>query len=676
MLTQQENQTMQTTVSTTDQSLESLLQHEWLLTNGCGGYSASTVVGCNTRGYHGLLVGSMTPPTNRIMALANCLDMVVAGEDRVANLSTCEFAGKFTPEGYKLLKGFRQDTAAHFDFACDTFELTKSVYLLRNSDTVALVYDFKTVNEPVKLVVRPLIGLRDFHTRQKSYAHLCSEWNEDHLTIHHDTPNSCRLLMSCPGAEFETDAQWWFNFMYRADRKRGQDHTEDLWTPGFFHHRIDAPQRIVMWASLTPPSVAPNPAQLVNLDLDLIERNLDKHARRLTDCLANPEDENLIALAQAADQFIVRRRVTDGFNTTILAGYPWFADWGRDAFISLPGLLLCTGRLNEAKNVLRTFAHAADGGMIPNRFDDRSDTAHYNSVDASLWFVNAAFQYLGAGGDWGFFGEHLLPTIQSIIHCYQNGTRFGIHADEDGLISAGDDGTQLTWMDARFDGVSFTPRFGKAVEVNALWYNALRMTAEFFNGRNHDSYNWYTDMADTVADSFRSRFWNEEYNFLNDCILPDGSYDASLRPNQIFAVSLQHSPLSTDQQKQVVDAIEQNLLTPYGLRTLSPKDPRYQPRYAGPQRDRDAAYHQGTVWPYLIGPFVEACLKVNDFSDQSKQKCRDLIAPLCEHLKANGCLGSISEIFDGDQPQHPKGCFAQAWSVAELLRAYMLINYS
>ncbi len=673
MLTQRQAETALTFPSLDEESVEAFLNKEWLLTNGRGGYSSSTVVGCNTRRYHGLLVGSLTPPTNRIMSLANCLEMVLVGQE-VINLSTFEFNGKFTPEGFKLARGFRQDVGVHFDYSNHIFEMTKSVYLLRDADTVALVYDFRSLQEPVDLVIRPFVGLRDFHALQKSYGHLRSEWADDHLMVQHEVPDSCKLLLSCPGSNFEQDQQWWFNFLYRTDRERGQDHTEDLWTPGFFRYRVDSPCQIVLWASLAAPASECNPAQLVNLDIDLVRKNLWTHRSSILENTNKGDDENSAALSLAADQFIVRRNTAQGSTATILAGYPWFADWGRDAFISLPGLLLCTGRHNIARSVLETFANATDQGMIPNNFDDRSKTVHFNSVDAPLWFINAAFQYLDTTGDLDYFGQHLLPTIQSIVHCYQNGTRFGIRADDDVLISAGDHETQLTWMDAKYDGVAFTPRYGKAVEVNALWYNSLRLLDRFFCGRNDDSHNWYRGLADEVGDSFRRLFWNEEYQFLNDCILPDGSADASLRPNQIFAVSLANSPLWREQQKSVVEAVQRDLLTPFGLRTLSPKDSRYKGEYTGPQSQRDQAYHQGTVWPYLVGPFVEAYLRINDFSDESKAKAREFVAPLLTHLHQDGCIASISEIFDGDEPQNPKGCFAQAWSVAELLRAYLLIE--
>jgi predicted glycogen debranching enzyme len=670
-------------IPTGKKSVEDLLTKEWLLTNDRGSYASSTIIGCNTRRYHGLLIGSLNPPANRIMALANCLEMVILNGS-VLNLSTFEFNGKFAPAGFSFLKRFHRDTAVHFDYQLPQFQLTKSVYLLRDTDMVVLVYDFTAVKKPLEFVLRPFVGLRDFHTLQKSYAHISSAWLGDGLLVRHNIPGSCELFFSCPSMNFEKDQQWWFNFVYRNDKQRGQDFTEDLWTPGFFKGGIETPAKIVFWANFSSSGRAASDAKELKPDIETIREELCRHQGDIT---AAAKTRDFRKLCLAADQFIakrlLRREASEASQpsedseprTTILAGFPWFADWGRDALIALPGLLLSTGRFEEAKSVLTTFAAAADEGMIPNRFDDHSDTAYFNSVDASLWFINAAFQYLNAAGDSETFTQQLLPVIRRIIDSFQQGSRFGIRADADGLITAGDEQTQLTWMDAKYDGVAVTPRHGKAVEVNALWYNALCWLAQFYD-RQDDMENTkhYNDMADKVKTSFCELFWNKAAGYLYDCILPDGSADASLRPNQIFAVSLPFSPLSPQQQKAVVDAVQKNLLTPFGLRTLNVEDNRYKGIYQGPQNQRDQAYHQGTVWPYLIGPFVDSFLKVNGFNRKNKKKAAEFIHPLLQHLTEDGCLGQICEIFDGDAPHKPKGCFAQAWSVAELIRTYQLIH--
>jgi predicted glycogen debranching enzyme len=422
------------------------------------------------------------------------------------------------------------------------------------------------------------------------------------------------------------------------------------------------------------PPAAPAP------DIEAVQKKLQKscqnpkHGAKSSGAGQKNGNRGYEVLCLAADQFLARRRVKEDQRTTIIAGFPWFADWGRDVFVSLPGLLLLTGKTGEAKSVLTAFAQAADEGMIPNRFDDYGDTAYFNSIDASLWFIDASFRYLAATGDSAAFTQQLLPTIRWVVERYQKGTRFGIHADTDGLITGGDGSTQLTWMDAKCDGIAFTARGGKAVEVNALWYSSLRYLTQFYYDRDTETAKEYGNMAGKVAESFRCLFWNEQLGYLNDAVLSDGSVDATLRPNQIFAVSLPFSALSLEQQRSVVNEVEEKLLTPYGLRTLSPEDSRYRGQFTGPQRQRDEAYHQGTVWPYLMGPFVEAYLKVNEFSKKSKKRAAELIEPLLKHLTDDGCLGQISEIFDGDPPHRPRGCFAQAWSVAELIRAYRLIH--
>ena len=711
-------------ISIANQPIENLLTREWLLTNERGSYASSTIAGCNTRGYHGLLIGSLNPPVNRIMTLTNCLEMVII-KGQAFHLSTFEFSDKFAPTGFTFLSQFRRDTGAHFDYELDKLKLTKSVYLLRDTDTVAVVYDFtrlgrmqhrkvssarspKDCPEPAEFVLRPFVGLRDFHTLQQSHAPLCSRRLGRSVLVRHNVPNSCELFLSCHithegkisnGVNFEKDRQWWFNFVYRNNRERGQDFTEDLWTPGFFKCRIETPAKIVLWANLSPPWVRCKPEELANLDIEAVREDLGRHQENLKQCVSRHSSPvsritghgtratNFEALCLTADRFIAKRQTDHTHRTTILAGYPWFADWGRDAFISLPGLLLSTGRFEEAKSVLTTFATAADEGMIPNRFDDRSGTTYFNSVDASLWFINAAFQYVAASGDSKTFMQELMPAIRWIIDSYHKGTRFDIRADADGLITAGNNQTQLTWMDAKYEGIAFTPRCGKAVEVNALWYNSLCLWAQFTEDRRQrtedrgqrteilsSDFRLLSSEIDKVQRSFCELFWNESKGYLNDCILPDGSVDESLRPNQIFAVSLSFSPLSPSQQKSIVNTVQNQLLTPYGLRTLNVQDSRYKGVYTGPQQQRDEAYHQGTVWAFLLGPFVESFLKVNGFSRKSKKKAAEFIQPLLQHLTEDGCLGSISEIFDGDAPHKPRGCIAQAWSVAELIRAYQLIN--
>ncbi|MFA5555316.1 MAG: amylo-alpha-1,6-glucosidase [Phycisphaerae bacterium] len=656
-------------ISMHGKKLDELLNKEWLLANTRGGYSSSTVIGCNARRYHGLLIGTLNPPADRIMALSNILESIIS-QGKVLNLSTFEFIDKCNPSGFNEITTFRRDLGVHFNYQIDGFELTRSIYLARNKDLVLVRYKFIKIPGPCELVLRPFVGLRDFHSLQKSHARLCLAEVDDCLHIRHDVPQSCELLLNSPGMVFEKDIQWWFSFLYRQDRDRGQDFLEDLWTPGFYKYSVNEPCEVIFKACLSSADDAKMLSEITLQEL------LDELSDAEQDILSKikTKDKTLKKLAAGADQFICRRKSKQGQRATILAGYPWFFDWGRDAFISLPGLLLQTGRFEDAKSVLTTFAAASDEGMIPNRFDDYSDTAHFNSVDASLWFIDAAFQYLKITNDSDTFNNHLLETICRIIDSYQKGTRFEIHADSDGLITAGNEQTQLTWMDAKFDGVVFTPRYGKAVEVNALWYNALCSLGKFYERLDENKSRHFKLMSEEVKENYRRLFWNEQLGYLNDCVYPDSKPDTSCRPNQIFAVSLDFSPLSAEQQQKVVAVVQQKLLTPYGLRSLSPDDPRYIGKCIGSQKERDRSYHQGTVWAYLIGHFVQAYLKVNDFSMPSRLTAQQFLEPLVKHFNDDACIGSVSEIFDGDLPHEPRGCFAQAWSVAELIRALMLIK--
>jgi predicted glycogen debranching enzyme len=385
------------------------------------------------------------------------------------------------------------------------------------------------------------------------------------------------------------------------------------------------------------------------------------------------DDAQVEPLVEAAGQFIVLRTMRDGRqSTTILAGYPWFGDWGRDAFISLPGLLLTTGRFEEAREVLTTFASAQHNGLIPNRYDDYGGQCAYNSVDASLWFVHAADAYVRHSHDLETWKEFLEPACLRMVEAFERGTDFDIAVDRDGLLRCGNPSTQITWMDAKSGEDVFTPRHGKPVEINALWYHVLCILADRLSENGDQRSLRFETKAERIHQLFEPMFWNEATRGLYDCVRDDEA-DPAIRPNQVFAVSLPHSPLSPARQRSVLSCVQEHLLTPYGLRTLSPADPRYRPRYEGGPYERDSAYHQGTVWPWLLGPFVEAYLRVHNFDASARDHCRKLLGRLLEHLAEAG-LGTLSEVYDGDPPHRPGGCIAQAWSVAETLRAWALTH--
>jgi predicted glycogen debranching enzyme len=653
-----------------EEAIEDLLPQEWLLTNTRGGYCSSTLAGCNTRSYHGLLVGALQPPICRVMALANVLE-TVSYDGRSYDLSTFEFSDRFTPAGHATLRQWSRDIGVHFEYGLGRARVTKSVYLARETDLVALLYTVDGIKKPLEITVRPFVGLRDFHTLQNSRAPLASRSIDKGVLVRHNVPDSCQLVMASEQAEYEDSPQWWYQFVYRCERERGQGFAEDLWTPGAFKITLKKAGQFVIWAHLQGHDGS---GRAECFDLNGIREELADHQREIVAAGGRGRRVNK-ALCVAADQFEVHRTTAKGQGSTIMAGYPWFADWGRDTFVALPGLLLDTGRVEQAKQVLLTFAESADQGMIPNCFDEHDNTAHYNSIDASLWFIHAAFRYLQVSEDNRIFSRDLMPVIRWILDSYQNGTRFGIHADTDGLITTGPIQTPLTWMDAQCGDTTFTPRHGKAVEVNALWYNALSLVSQYYVRRDRQSSQSYKALATQVGENFVDRFWNQTTGYLNDVIAPDGTVDSSLRPNQIFALSLPHvPPLSAEQRASILEKITQRLLTPYGLRTLDPGHPSYRGLYAGPRYERDAAYHQGTVWPYLIGPFVEAYIRANGEDRKARVQAAAFIETLLDHLTTDGCLGSLCEVFDGDEAARPKGCIAQAWSVAELIRAYRLIN--
>ena len=649
--------------------IDTMLAKEWLLVNRRGSYVSGTVLGCNTRRYHGLLVAALQPPVQRIVTLSNLLETVRI-EDTTHELANFEFSDRLHPQGFRYLKEFRQDAGVHFCYELpENLIVKKSLHLDHEHDLVVVSYEFDGPAQSVRFSIMPLLAMRDFHTLQSSSASLTTEQTDDAVTARFLDPSGPALHLTCRQATFQRGPDWWYSVHYRKDREREQDDYEDVWAPGIFQVEMQVPGTIHLSAEATNALQRPGPIQVKPQEL---QQNLQKRRQVLltqADAL-DDEEETLVA---AADRFIVRRRMNESHeSTTILAGFHWFADWGRDTFIALPGLLLSTGRYEEAKQVLQTFASAQSEGMIPNCFDDYGGEPHYNSVDASLWFVNAAYQYLLITEDKKTYKKDLFPAIARIIEKYSQGTRYEIHADKDGLISGGNPETQLTWMDARCNGVSFTPRYGKAVEVNALWINALHIGAETAPLKKDRQR--FAEMAQNACTSFVNLFWNEQNGCLNDCVYPDGAVDAAIRPNQIIAVSLPFSPLQHKQQASVLAVVEEHLLTPYGLRSLSPLDSRYQPHYRGDQFQRDSAYHQGTVWAWLIGPFAEAYLKVNAFSPHARQQVAEMIRPLLDHLHQDACLGSVSEIFDGDYPHKPQGCIAQAWSVAELLRIKKLLR--
>lgn len=669
---------------------------EWLVTNGIGGYAAGTVAGLLTRRYHGLLIAALEPPLGRTL-MATKFEEVIHYHQQVYALSTDRWAnGTVDPQGYRYIEHFAlQGTVPTWRYACGDALLEKRIWMQQGANTTYVQYHLLRATQPVAIFVKALVNYRDHHGSVRSWG-----WQMEVERVAQGiqvtaTPTAVPLYLLSDRAEALTLHDWYYNFDLALERYRGLSDREDHLHVATFHLILNPGESLTLVASTEAQA---------NLHGETALKQRQTYEQKLLNLwrtsrpIGRKEPPGWInQLVLAADQFIVNRTVTSpaGLNQpsqpaegkspaaeallvgkaglvgetvlvgkTILAGYPWFSDWGRDTMISLPGLTLTTGRSEIARLILRTFAQYVDQGMLPNRFPDAGETPEYNTVDATLWYFEAVQHYYKATQDDDLLME-LFPVLAEIIDWHCRGTRYNIHLDSaDGLLYAGDTGLQLTWMDAKVGDWVVTPRTGKPIEVNALWYNALRTMARFARllGKPHQE---YEAIADRTLARF-DRFWNAEVGYCYDVLDTPTGDDATLRPNQIFAVSLPESPLTLAQCRGVVEVCGQLLLTSYGLRSLAPNQPGYQGNYGGDPRQRDGAYHQGTVWGWLLGPFALAHLRVYGDPVQSRQ----FLEPMADHLAAHG-LGSASEIFDGDAPMTPRGCPAQAWTVAELLRAWV-----
>lgn len=636
-------------------NLEQATEREWLETNGLGGFASSTIIGLNTRRYHGLLTAATKPPVGRLLLLSKLEETLIVNGERF-DLSANQYPGAVHPQGYQFLKEFRLDPFPVFVYEVAGVTLEKSVFLVHGENTTVVQYKRHRKSRAVKecrLEISPLVAFRDYHstTHENTAINSQVESLEGLATIHpyDDLPE---LHFAHNADAMSLTGYWYRSFEFQAERERGLDFKEDL----FNHFTLNF--------DLGKSTSASVIASTKRHDATEAEQLLKAEINRRKQLLSGVKRDALVeALTHAADQFIVAR----GDQKTVIAGYHWFSDWGRDTMIALPGLTLTTGRYEIAKSILLEFAKHVDRGMLPNRFPDAGEEPEYNTVDATLWYFEAVRALLAHTNDYDFVRKHLYDTLKDIIAWHKKGTRYQIHVDGDGLLFAGEPGVQLTWMDARIGDWVVTPRIGKPVEIQALWYNALCVMDELATKFGDSSKAaCFAQMAEQAKQNFKLQFWNESAACLYDVVDGDAR-DSSIRPNQIFAASLTHSMLDDDQGRQVVEAVERELLTPVGLRSLSPNDPNYIGIYQGDMRSRDGAYHQGTVWPWPMGAFISAYLKINKRSKPARKQARKWLDNLLPHLD-EACLGQVSEIFDGDLPHKPRGCVAQAWSVAELLR--------
>jgi predicted glycogen debranching enzyme len=637
--------------------LEEASTREWLETNGIGGFASSSIVDLNTRRYHGLLTAATKPPLGRVVLLSKVEDTLLLDGKRY-ELSVNQYNDVVHPSGHLLLNSFRLDPFPVFTYRVEGLELEKSVFLVQGENTVVIRYQLfgDPDGRKCSLEVRPLTAYRDYHSTSHANDGISRQ-----LTVT-DGSVTMRLYNDLPCLHFAHNAHsvdqsgfWFYNFLYERERERGLDANEDLYSPFALHFDLTEATPAVIIASTLEHKAA---------EIEALEDRETERREKIVE--ASPaKDAFTQLLAIAADQFIVAR----GDQKSVIAGYPWFGDWGRDTMISLPGLTLVTGRFEEARNILRAFARSIDRGMLPNRFPDAGEAPEYNTVDATLWMFHAVHEFLRYTRDYDFVRTELYQPLTDILAWHERGTRYGIRLDSDGLLHAGEPGVQLTWMDAKIGDWVVTPRQGKPVEIQALWYNALQVMKGLASGfGDRDQADHYSFLADRARTRFLEVFWNEGEGCLYDVV--DDGPDGAIRPNQIFAVSLPHTMLPDDKALRVLEVCEWELLTPYGLRTLSRRDSRYRGSYGGDPRSRDSAYHQGTVWPWLLGPFLTAYVKVHGATADARERADRFLEPLRSHLWQSG-LQQISEVFDGDPPHHPGGCIAQAWSIAEVLRTYM-----
>jgi predicted glycogen debranching enzyme len=652
--------------------LEIAESREWLVSNGLGGYASGTVAGTATRRYHGLLMASLQPPVQRTM-LVNGIDESVRYFENTFSLATNRWMSGFvSPRGYLQVESFHlEGTKPVWRYALADALLEKRVWMKQGENTTYVQYSLVRGSSPVELDGKVLVNYRDFHhTTQAKNWQMTIEPVEYGLRVK-AFEGAVPFFLKSSGASWAAENEWYREYFLPAERTRGLDDHEDRLFAGLFQCHLRTGESVtIVFSTEENTSLDGEEARVSQTDqeLKLYQVWQGQHAKVSA---ARPDQEPgwLWQLVPAADQFLVERVFPDqSRGHSIVAGYPWFNDWGRDAMIALPGLTLSAGRPEIARGILRTFSRFVEGGLLPNNFPDGGGEPEYNTVDATLWFFEALRQYFQTTQDSELIRE-LFPVLVGIVDAHVHGTRFNIRVDPgDALLSAGSPEVQLTWMDAKIGDWVVTPRRGKPVEINALWINALHTMADFASTLAKPR-EGYAKLAEKATRYFQ-KFWNAERNCCYDVIdTPGGEKDGALRPNQIFAVSLPLSPLEPAQQKAVVATVAEHLLTSHGLRSLGPQEPGYKGKYGGGPRDRDSSYHQGTVWGWLLGPFALAHYRV--YKDAAM--AQSFLEPLGRTIYSGG-LGTLGEVFGGDAPFPPGGCPAQAWTVAEAFRAWQFLS--
>lgn len=645
---------------------EEYLDREWLDTNGLGGYASSSLLNCNTRRYHGLLVANLRQPQGRHVLLSRLEDSVlVHGEENY--LSFCQYPGTCVSMEKTYLKNFQQTYCPHFYYELGDVCIHKCVMMVYGQDQVLVRYDVERCPHDTVLRIKPFIGYRryDTLTRENPFLRKEIETIENGFSVRPYEGMPALFIQLDKAVLFTPMLLWYYNIEYRRDHERGYDWREDLYLPGYFEISVREGTTVFISASLQP--CLEKISRIWEVERKRRLRK-EKQIKILAKNVGSPEDTYYFrCLVRAGQQFLIK---TPSGRRTIVAGYHWFTDWGRDTLISLPGLTFLSDAVNIGIEILVELGKHEWNGLLPNYFSENESEKSYNSVDASLLYFWAVQQMIKYTGNLNLVHREIWPVMKRILNHYMAGTHFHIYMNEKGLLHAGSKDMNLTWMDAVVEGIPVTPRWGYAVEVNALWYNAVCFARELAEKFGEEAYTFRT-LIPKIRKSFVNTFWIEQGKYLGD-VMCEGNLDTTVRPNQIFAASLPYSPLELHQKKGVVDSVLRYLLTPVGVRTLSPEDKEYRGRYGGDTRTRDLAYHQGTVWPWLLAYFADAYVGVA----QEKKTARNFLLEyvrtlLRRHLREAG-VGCVSEIFEGDPPHRPDGCISQAWSVAGLIRVYSL----
>lgn len=663
------------------------IEREWVTTNGIGGYAGSSIIGAHTRKHHGLLIASLHAPTERFLVLSK-VNETLKMNGKEYGLAAAQRKGGVYEEGQKFLQRFIYDELPQFVYEVGGTFVTKTISFEYGKNTIAIGYEIRNGMYETEVDFVPLFNFRDHNNGSETEDLLFDMELEGQVLRLYPKNTEKKAVIQFFASEgvYEKREEIYDRYLeLQTEIDTGMSSSDNNFTPYGIKIRCK-------------PFETKKVSLVCTIEEDFCKdafATIEANRKRIRDLVekAGWRDDFADALVQAADQFIVDRQST-GFKT-VLAGLPWFTDWGRDTMIALQGLTLCTKRFEDARGILKTFARYVHHGLVPNMFPDEGLEPLYNTVDASLWYFYSVYKYLeytGTEKDFEFIKKEIYPTLKEIIQSYKEGTDFSIYMEKDSLVHAGSDFDQVTWMDVRVGEWVVTPRHGKPVEINALWYNALKVMEELAEKfeKTKDAAKEYGELAQKVKVSFNKRFWNEEagclYDVVDEEVMGEQSAEgqdrdglkqqgagiqdnAQIRPNQIWAVSLPFTMLSAEKEKKVVDTVMTHLYASYGLRSLSPEDAAYKGIYFGELHDRDAAYHQGTVWAFPLGGFISAYVKVYGKTEEGMVRARKLIAPLEDHLM-DGCIGSVAEIFDGDEPHISRGCYAQAWSVGEILRAY------